>query len=298
MKFSIGMASAVLLAGSVVGAVRGDDLTTNLTKGTPDVKSAGALAFGPDGLLFVADTQGAAIFAIATGDKTPAPTKGALNVEKIDEKIAAALGTTPKSVMLNDVVINPASGVAYISVARGTGPSAAPAIFRVDGTGKTELVSLENVPFAKATIPNPANGTGRSGRAEAITDLAFVGNKLYVAGLSNEEFSSRLLAIPFPFIESGDGTSLEIFHGAHGRLETKSPIRTFVPFAIKGEPYLMAAYTCTPLVKIPVGDLKPGAKIRGTTVAELGNMNKPLDMVVYQKDGKSYILMANSPEAS
>ena len=56
----------------------------------------------------------------------------------------------------------------------------------------------------------------------------------------------------------------------------------------------MAAYTCTPLVKFPVAALKPGAKFRGTTVAELGNRNQPLDMVVYQKDGKDYILLANS----
>ena len=29
-------------------------------------------------------------------------------------------------------------------------------------------------------------------------------------------------------------------------------------------------------------------------MAELGNRNRPLDMIVYQKDGKDYLLMANS----
>ena len=57
---------------------------------------------------------------------------------------------------------------------------------------------------------------------------------------------------------------------------------------------MLASYTCTPLVRIPVEQLKPGAKIKGTTVAELGNRNRPIDMVVYQKDGKDYCLMANS----
>jgi hypothetical protein len=47
-------------------------------------------------------------------------------------------------------------------------------------------------------------------------------------------------------------------------------------------------------VKFPLSDLKPGAKIRGTTVAELGNRNRPLDMIVYNKGGKDYLLMANS----
>jgi hypothetical protein len=67
-----------------------------------------------------------------------------------------------------------------------------------------------------------------------------------------------------------------------------------VAYEIDGEPSLLAAYTCTPLVKLPLADLKPGAKVKGTTVAELGNRNRPLDMIVYKKDGKDYVLMANS----
>src|SRR5207249_2191039 len=39
--------------------------------------------------------------------------------------------------------------------------------------------------------------------------------------------------------------------------------------------------------------LTPGAKIKGTTVAELGNRNTPLDMIVYNKDGKDYLLVIN-----
>jgi hypothetical protein len=115
-----------------------------------------------------------------------------------------------------------------------------------------------------------------------------------VAGLSNEEFASRFRAIPFPFKDADAGTSVEIYHGSHGQLETRSPIRTFASYQIKQEPYLLAAYTCTPLVKLPVAELRPGAHVKGTTVAELGNRNRPLDMVVFKKDGKDYILMANS----
>jgi len=63
---------------------------------------------------------------------------------------------------------------------------------------------------------------------------------------------------------------------------------------VNGEDTVMAAYTCTPLVKIPVKDLQAGAKVKGTTIAELGNRNNPLDMIVYTKGGKDYILMANS----
>ena len=71
-------------------------------------------------------------------------------------------------------------------------------------------------------------------------------------------------------------------------------MRTFVPMHIGTEPSVLAAYTCTPLVRFPLSELKPNAKIKGQTIAELGNRNRPLDMIVYQKDGKDYVLIANS----
>ena len=89
-------------------------------------------------------------------------------------------------------------------------------------------------------------------------------------------------------------TSIEIYHGSHGAYETRSPVRTFAFYEIDGAPHLLAAYTCTPLVKIPVDKLEPGEKVMGETVAELGNRNRPLDMVVYQKDGQDHVLMANN----
>ena len=101
-------------------------------------------------------------------------------------------------------------------------------------------------------------------------------------------------SLSFPPSEADKGTSLEIYHGAHGKLEDYAAIRTFVPFLIGGEQHLLAAYTCTPLVKVPIASLVPGNKVSGTTVAELGNRNQPLDMIVYKKDGKDFLLMANS----
>ena len=129
---------------------------------------------------------------------------------------------------------------------------------------------------------------------EAITDLAFVDDRVFIAGLSNEEFASKLHSIPFPFEKAGNGTSVEIYHGAHGRFETNAPVRTFVAYEIEKEPYILAAYTCTPLVKFPVSSLTAGAKVLGTTIAELGNRNRPLDMTTYEKDGSHFILMNNS----
>jgi len=292
---------AIALAGLCVTATvaLGADPTASLKKGTPDLKSAGPLAFGPEGILFVGDTKGAALFAIDTGDHATAAEKRPVNVKDVADKIAAMLGTTSKQIMINDLAINPRSGNVYLSVSRGRGPDATPLLVRVSADGKPQEVPLENILFAKADLPNPpgAGTTQReqSMRNESITDLAFVDGRVFVAGLSNEEFSSRLVAIPYPFSSEGfDGAAVEIYHGSHGRFETKSPIRTFVTYRIQNEPYMLAAYTCTPLVKVPVAQLKAGAHVKGTTIAELGNRNRPLDMIVYRKDGKDFLLMTNS----
>jgi hypothetical protein len=296
IRCAIGLLAGVaLLALPALGA----DPSASLKKGTPDLKSAGPLTFGPDGILFVGDTQGAAVFAIDTGDRSPSGRRGAIDVDDLGTKIAALLGTDPKAIMVNDLAVNPLSGRAYLSVARGRGPDAAPVILSVGPDGKLAELSLDGVRFAKAEVPNAPSATvaakkGASPRSQSITDLAYTDGRVFLAGLSNEEFSSRLLAIPFPFDNSIDGAAIEIYHGSHGRFETRSPVRTFVAYQIGGEPYLMAAYTCTPLVKVPVAQLKAGAHVKGTTIAELGNRNNPLDMVVYQKGGKDYLLLANS----
>jgi hypothetical protein len=273
-----------------------------MKSGKAEFKSMGPISFGPQGILFVADTKAAAIVAIDTGDEGTKGTAGKpLKVEGINQKVASLLGTTPDQILIDDVAVNPASHNVYLAVSRGRGPEAVPVLVRVKTEGAIEVVSLDKVNFSRGELPDaPVEGVvGQGNRAsnprrESITDIAFFQDRVLIAGLSNEEFSSTLRAIPFPFKTVANGTSIEIYHGAHGRFETRAPVRTFVPFKVGNEPQLLAAYTCTPLVQIPLSDLKPGAKVKGKTIAELGNMNKPLDMIVYQKDGKDFLLLANS----
>src|SRR5438132_13238334 len=104
--------AALVAATLCAGALRAD-LTDSLKKGTPDLKSIGVLAFAPDGVLFVGDPQGAAIFAIDTGDKTAGAT-GTFKVEGLDGKIASLLGIDAKKLLINDLAVNPASGNAYL----------------------------------------------------------------------------------------------------------------------------------------------------------------------------------------
>jgi hypothetical protein len=114
-----------------------------------------------------------------------------------------------------------------------------------------------------------------------------------VSGLSNEEFASKFRSLPYPFSATDAGTSVEIFHGNHGRLETRSPVYAFIPYTVNNRKELIASYLCTPLVRFPIESLK-GSKVVGTTIAELGNMNRPLDMILYRKDGREFLLMSNN----
>ena len=277
------------------------DLTGTLKKGKVDLKSAGPLAFGPDGVLFVSDPIEATVYAVDTGEPSGNPNAVKYDVKNIDAKLAAALGTKQENVNVVDVAVNPASGIAYLSVRRGNGPNSSPFLVKIKPDGELVEVKLDGVKHAKATLPNaPANRVrrrrGRSFnlRSQSVTDLAYVDGRVFVAGMSNEEFASKLRSIPFPFKNIDNGTSVEIYHGAHGAFETRSPVRTFTTYKIGGKQHLLAGYQCTPLVKFPVSDLKAGSKLKGTTIAELGNRNRPLDMFVYKKGGKDYILMANS----
>ena len=263
----------------------------------PELQSIGPLAFGADGTLFAADTKGAQIFALDLGAKASGTTAGAKNVDGIDSQIASLLGTDAKSIVVTDMVVHPKTKNAYLSVMRGMGADAKPALVRVDGAGKLDLVALDGMKYSKVALPNAPSANAqarRDPRRDAITHMALVGNKLYVAGLSNEEFASKLRAIPYPFTTADKGTSVEIFHGNHGQLETRSPVYAFIPYTINNEPYIIASYLCTPLVKFPVASLKGDSKVLGTTIAELGNGNQPIDMVLYKKDGHEFLLMANT----
>jgi hypothetical protein len=283
--------AAACIALGLFSAAASADLTDSLKPGPVDIKSAGPLAFGPDGVLFIGDAQQGAVYAVATGDTAGDPSKVKIDIKGIDQQIAAMLGTAPADILINDVAVNPASGQVYLSVSRGKGATATPVIIKVDAAGKLSELKLAEAKSSKATL---TNAPGERQRTQSITDIAFVDGRVVVAGLSNEQFASKLRALQFPFEKADDGTSVEIYHGAHGALETRSPVRTFTTIDVEGKPMIVAAYTCTPLVTFPISELKNGQKITGKTVAELGNWNTPLDMITYKKDGREFLLMANT----
>ncbi len=69
-KSIIGMCG-LLVAVLLITTASSADYSSSLTAGRAELQSAGPLAFGPEGILFVGDSMGAAIFALATEERTP-----------------------------------------------------------------------------------------------------------------------------------------------------------------------------------------------------------------------------------
>jgi hypothetical protein len=63
---------------------------------------------------------------------------------------------------------------------------------------------------------------------------------------------------------------------------------------INGKNYLIASYTCTPLVLFPLDELVSGKHVKGRTVAEMGSGNTPIDMTTITKGEESFLVMANT----
>lgn len=266
-----------------------------LSEGQLELQSANVLAFGPDGILFIGDAKAAKIYAVQTGDKPGDPQQMKQEMDNVAAKIAQSIEAS--QVEIADLAVNPLSGRLFMSVNSDKGPR----IVMLDGQGAITALPLDKIHFSTLEIPNPPEdkvvGEGRRARnhrMNSVTDLAFVEGKLLVSGIASAEIPSTVRSFDFPFNDQGASTGLEIYHGAHGQLENYAPIRTFVPFMINGEPNVLAGFVCTPLVKFPVSSIAAGNSTKGTTIAELGNRNQPLDMIAYKKGGQDFLLLANS----
>ena len=288
MKIAVAKPIYTLLAlAAMIGLVQG--ATTALAQTPINLQSAGALEFGAEGVLFIGDSYGSQVVALETNDtQAPADPAAPVYVESLDLELAALLGTSPEEIFINDMAVNPASQNVYLSVHIGRSVDPNVALVRlVKDTGRLEPLALEDFTMSKVDLPNAltfedALQYGQSQRILTITDLTYYDGELFIAGVSNQEFASTLRRVAYPFTGEISVSSVEIYHAGHNRQETRAPIVTSLVHEIEGEPYLVAAYTCTPLVTIPLSELQDGAHVIGTTIAELGFGNAPVDMFVYQ----------------
>jgi hypothetical protein len=291
-----------------------------LRVGTPEIRSIGPIAFGPAGILFLADNDSAKVFAIDVADSEEHAGAEPFAVEDVDTKVGSLLGCVPGDVVIQGMAVHPVSHNIYLAVQRGRGEGSRPVLVKISRADRTiDALAFDDVPFSEVSIAHAPDSDapldlvvsyepvgdrwdapdGRAlyllrppARTATVTDMAYVDGQLFVAGLSNEEFSSRLRRVPFPFTQDAADSGLEIFHVSHGKWETRAPIRTFVPY--DGGRSILAGYTCTPIVHIPLDELSEGGKIVGRTIAELGFGNQPLGMVTFVSGGREQLLVANS----
>src|SRR5215204_1557531 len=106
--------TALLTLGLTCSVATAANWTEGMKEGKASFKSMGPLAFGPEGILFAADTKAAAIVAIDTGDVKAATGSQALKVDGINQKLAGLLGTTADQILINDLAVNPISHNTYL----------------------------------------------------------------------------------------------------------------------------------------------------------------------------------------
>jgi len=255
-----------------------------------DVKSISRLAAGPDNILFVADWKAARVHAITLPAAAQKPSGTIFNVLDLEPRLSREVGGA--KVTVEDMVVRPGTAEVYVAVSYG--PAKKPALIVVTSDKKTRRINLQAAPstsIALRNAPTTDNSFWRDTpeRSFTATDMKWRNGELFVAGLSNQDFASTLRRIKYPFSSEQSVTSVEIYHAGHNLIETRAPVRAMSFASWGGKSYLVAAYTCTPLVTIPLDDLKDGAHIRGKTVAELGYGNTPADMISYSttREGKA-----------
>jgi hypothetical protein len=247
--------------------------------------SASVLEFADADTLFVADSVGGAIHAYglpggASAPQTPAP----YNLLDLDGILAEALGADAGRITYHDLAVHPMTRDAYVSLTAVIDGAEEAVIVSVTRDGAVERLDLGGLPFDTFTIEDPADADVTFWRdipaaSFTVTDLDYADGELFVSGLSTGEFASTLRRVPYPFAEGGASTGIEMYHAAHGQTETRAPIRAMTVLDVDGVPTVLAAYTCTPLVTVPVSELEDGANVAGKTIAELGYGNTPLEVL-------------------
>ena len=81
-----------------------------LAMGSPDIRSVGPLAFGPEGVLFVGDNAGASIFALDVGDVLTVGQRESLDLEDLDTSLASYMGCSREDVQIRDMAVHPPLG--------------------------------------------------------------------------------------------------------------------------------------------------------------------------------------------
>lgn len=279
-----------------------------------NIKSLGTMVFNDEGILFVGDNISGYIHAFDFKSEKQKKKGFEINLYNVDAQIAAVLGTAQGSVQVNDIAVHPKSGEVYLSVTRGHGLDALPALLKVSANNQlitidlsqvavtsqslTKLPSIEDKIGLRGTAgasptPKELAKSQRSLRTLAIVAMEYYAGELFVAGISNEEFCSVLRRMSYPFDGTEKISNIEMYHIVHNNNESRAPIRSMAIDTIDGKEHLVAAYTCSPLVLIPLEELQDGEKVKAKTVGDMGN-GQPIDMVSFRLKGEKMLFVTNN----
>ena len=267
-------------------------------------QSVNVIKFGDASTLFVGDSKSATLYAYTIASSTNPEAQKAYNIHDLSIRIAAFAKVGVMDFIIRDMAINPTSKEAYIAFDAKTKTGYVSQIIIVNQAGTIRKFDLATTKHTETKISDAPTTDLKiwdktSLRSMTFTDIDFHNGKVYISGMSNAEFSSALRMVDYPFTNAKVATSsVEIFHAVHGQNETRAPIQTLQFVTLNNEDYILAAYTCTPLVLIPVKDIKDGTHIVGKTIAEMGYGNTPVDIIKFQSEGfdkKPYegIILAN-----
>ncbi len=261
------------------------------------------MCVAPDGKLILADWRQNKLHAVALPASAPAakPASASFNVMALDAAIGRAMRVAPNQFRATALTVLPESGRAVVAVESESANRTRRAwLAMVDSSGRVEMIDPARYLAASAAVeslPGEQNLWGSiPARSFQVTALRFMNGQLYAAGLSNADFSSTLRRFAYPLNGTQSQCSVEMYHTIHNQWETRAPIRAFAPAVFNGEPHLVAAYTCTPLIVVPMRELEQ-PRVKAKTVAELGYGNTPVAMVPfgieYQGQRSEWILIAN-----
>jgi hypothetical protein len=269
------------------------------------VASVSAMTLVPDGKLVVADWRMGAMHALAL-PALPEAREASFNVLDLTRRLATAYGTEEAAIRVTATVIHGRSQTAILALALGRTADAPVAIALVGADGAITRVDVDAAVTASLRLTDaPADAAiwnSQPARGLMVTDIKAHGGELIVAGLTGSTFSSTLRRVAYPFTGAVASARIEMYHAVHNQIETRAPVRAFAVIDVESEPTLLAAYTCTPLVTVPMKELKDGAMVRGKTIAELGFGNTPLDVVpftiTHQGQTTNWVMVANSAKAA
>ena len=196
----------------------------------------------------------------------------------MDFEAAVTKAVGSSDIRIEDLRARPETNEAYIAVS--VGAARRPVIVVAQANGAVRVLNLKGMKTQRVELKEPIDWKYEfwnhiPERSFTVTDMQWHNGKLYVAGLSNQNFASTLRVIDYPFDGRQDMSSVQIYHTSHDEMETRAPIREMTFATLSGKEYLIAAYMCTPLVTIPLDEIRDGAQITGKTIAELGYGNTP-----------------------